>query len=96
MKRDPIDVICQHSRDGTIIPLKIRIRDEDGECQAYVIQSFREQERRGGITTRDGVYISSHVIVYECRITTFGVKRVIRLYYDEQSGIWSIVTIDKK
>lgn len=90
MKRNPIDVICQHSCDGTVIPLKIRVRDEDGECQAYAIQGFQEQERRGGITTKDGVYVSSHVIVYECRITTFGVKRSIRLYYDEQSGIWSM------
>ncbi len=25
------DVICQHKTDGSIIPLKIRITDEDGE-----------------------------------------------------------------
>ena len=89
-KRESIDVICQHSKDGTVIPLKIRIQDDDGEYQAYAIQGFREQERRGGITTKDGVYISSHVTVYECQITTFGYKRQIRLYYNEQSGIWSM------
>ena len=69
-KREPIDVICQHSQDGTIVPLKIRVRDDDGEYQAYMIQGFREEERRGGITTKDGVYINSHVTVYECQITT--------------------------
>ena len=26
-----LDVICQHKKDGTIIPLKIRLQDEDGE-----------------------------------------------------------------
>ena len=67
----PIDVICQHSQDGTIVPLKIRVRDDDGEYQAYMIQGFREEERRGGITT-------------------FGHKRRIRLYYNEESGIWSM------
>ena len=89
-KRESIDVICQHSKDGTVIPLKIRVQDKDGEYQAYAIQGFQEQEHRGGITTKDGVYISSHVTVYECQITTFGYRRRIRLYYDEQSGIWSM------
>ena len=115
-KREPIDVICQHSQDGSIVPLKIRVRDDDGEYQAYMIQGFRRQdvvkgsgeyglpahgragyetetmrsERRGGITTKDGVYINSHVTVYECQITTFGHKRRIRLYYNEESGIWSM------
>ena len=89
-KREPIDVICQHSQDGTIVPLKIRVRDDDGEYQAYMIQGFREEERRGGITTKDGVYVNSHVTVYECQITTVGHKRRIRLYYNEESGIWSM------
>ena len=89
-KREPIDVICQHSQDGTIVPLKIRVRDDDGEYQAYMIQGFREEERRGGITTKDGVYVNSHVTVYECQITIFGHKRRIRLYYNEESGIWSM------
>ena len=43
-KREPIDVICQHSQDGTIVPLKIRVRDDDGEYQAYMIQGFRRQD----------------------------------------------------
>lgn len=32
------DVICQHKIDGSIIPLKIRITDEDGEYQVYNIK----------------------------------------------------------
>ena len=35
-QRKPIDTICQHSKDGEIIPLKIRLTDEDGECQEYM------------------------------------------------------------
>lgn len=30
-----LDVICQFKKDGTIIPLKIRLQDEDGEYQSY-------------------------------------------------------------
>jgi len=35
------DVICQHKTDGTIIPLKIRIADEDGEYQIFNIKSYK-------------------------------------------------------
>ena len=89
-KGNPIDVICQHSRDGTIVPLKIRVLDEDGEYQAYSIQGFREEERRGGITSVDGRYMNTHIIAYTCQIRSFGTKRTIRLYYDEGSRIWEI------
>lgn len=30
------DVICQHKADGTIIPLRIRIKDEDGITTKHV------------------------------------------------------------
>ena len=39
------DVICQHKTDGTIIPLKIRITDEDGEYQVYNIKSYKDVEK---------------------------------------------------
>ena len=42
------DVICQHKTDGTIIPLKIRITDEDGEYQVYNIKSYKDVLRRCG------------------------------------------------
>ena len=36
----PIDVICQHSRDGKITPMKIRVIDEDGEYLEYKIKGY--------------------------------------------------------
>lgn len=30
-----VDVICQHKTDGTIIPLRIRVKDEDGIYQEF-------------------------------------------------------------
>ena len=37
-----LDVICQFKKDGTIIPLKIRLQDEDGEYQSYMVKSYRQ------------------------------------------------------
>ena len=30
----PIDVICMHSRDGEIVPIRIRVMDEEGLYQS--------------------------------------------------------------
>lgn len=40
-----IDFICQHTMDGNIIPLKIRLRDEDGELQEYAIKGYRDTSK---------------------------------------------------
>ena len=39
--RRKADVICQHTIDARIIPLKIRIQDEDGEMQTYSVKGYR-------------------------------------------------------
>ena len=37
-----VDVICQHSADGTIIPIRVRVKDEDGEYHAYTIKGYKD------------------------------------------------------
>ena len=50
-----VDVICQHSRDGEVIPLRIRVCDEEGELHAYTIKGYKDLSGRGAYTTRDGI-----------------------------------------
>ena len=89
-ERKPIDAICQHSRDGDIIPIKIRLQDEDGVYQEYKIQRFRPLDVKAEQRTADGVYVSAMVQVYECRIIVFQMEKTILLYYRKGDGIWSI------
>ena len=37
-----VDVICQHCRDGTIIPMRVRLKDEEGMLQSYTIKGYRK------------------------------------------------------
>ncbi|MBO7387621.1 MAG: hypothetical protein J6Z09_10555 [Lachnospiraceae bacterium] len=92
MKADlrPVDVICQHSRDGTISPMRIRMVDDDGEYQTYTIKGFRDMSHQGTKEMPDGVYISDRTLVYECNIMTFGRQRMIRLYYEPTSTAWKM------
>ena len=85
-----VDVICQHSKDGRIMPIKVRVKDEDGEYQIYSIKNFREVPKQGAYTTIDGKYISNSVTVFECQIVSFGRKRQIRLYYSDNDGKFSM------
>ncbi len=86
----PVDVICQHSMDGTIIPLRIRIVDEDGLRQAFSIKEYRDLSHQGTRTMPDGVYITDNTLVFECKITVIDRERIVRLYYNSGGTIWKM------
>ena len=41
------DVICLHTKDGNVVPLRIRVADEDGLLQAYSIKEYRDVSHQG-------------------------------------------------
>ena len=84
-----VDVICQHSKDGTIIPIRVRLVDEDGSIQTYTIKNYKDVSHNGTRTMPDGVFISDKTFAYECQIVVFGRYKMIRLYYDPfNSQVW--------
>lgn len=42
-----IDLICQHTMERNIIPIRMRLRDEDGELQEYTIKGYRDTSEFG-------------------------------------------------
>ena len=86
----PVDVICQHCTDGSVYPIKIRVTDEDGETQVYMIREYRDISGQGSYSMPDGVHVSNDNLVYECKITNFGQNRLIRLYYEPYTRVWSM------
>lgn len=83
-----VDVICQHSKDGEIIPLRVRLTDEDGQRQAYTIKEYKDLSHQGTRTMPDGIYVTDKSVIFECRISVFDRLRMIRLYYDPESMVW--------
>lgn len=86
----PVDVICQHSRDGMITPIRLRLIDEDGITQVYDVKGYRKMSINGAYTTLDGVYVTQQDVVYVCRILTHDTMKNIRLYYAPQTGKWQL------
>ena len=83
-----IDVICQHSRDGTMIPLKLRIQDEEGEFQSYAVKSYKDCSHKGNYTMPNGVIATSTIFPFECRINVFGAVKVVSIYYNSTDNVW--------
>ncbi|MCR5801266.1 MAG: hypothetical protein K6G57_02920 [Lachnospiraceae bacterium] len=86
----PVDVICQHSMDGSVTPMRIRAKDDDGEYQTFSIKRFRDVSHQGAREMPDGVYVSDRTFVYECYISIFGREKMVRLYYEPSGTVWKM------
>ena len=88
-----VDVICQHSRDGTTIPMKVRVMDDDGQLQSYAIKGFKDLSHSGSREMPDGMYVNNSTLVFECFISDFGRQRLIRLYREQNEEIWKMTVM---
>ncbi len=84
----PVDVICQHSRDGTLMPMRVRVVDDDGQYQTYTIKGYRDISHQGTRELPNGVYVTNRTYVYECQIFSFGKQQIITLYYEPNGTVW--------
>ncbi|MCR4675363.1 MAG: hypothetical protein K5675_10145 [Lachnospiraceae bacterium] len=91
VENQPIDVICQHTKDGKLIPLKIRLVDEDGEVQSFVIKGYRDYSDLKMKNAMTGNPIStSDIWAFDLRFQAFGTNRVIRVFYHLRSCVWTL------
>ena len=74
MYNNDIDAICQYNKDGTIIPIKIRIQDENGEYQIYTILSSRIISK-GTIMLPNEVVVTESILRFACTINVFGCEK---------------------
>ncbi len=87
-----IDVICQHNRDRSIMPIKIRLTDETGEMQTYQIRGYRDLSGKGDYVLPNGVIVRGHIRTFECKILVFGTERLVKILYNADENQWRILT----
>ena len=85
-----LDVICMMGGDGTVVPIRIRFEDEDGERQIHSIKEYKDLSHQGTFTHADGMYVTNEILVFECKIAVFGVEKSIMLYYDSGKSRWTM------
>ena len=88
--RRSADVICQHKKDGTIIPLKLRIEDEDEKLQSYSIRSYRPMSLGGNVLLPNEVAVAKTIYRYECKLCIWGKEKIINLYYHTYEKVWYV------
>ena len=88
---DNLDVICQISHDGTVIPIKIRTADDEGELQTYSIKEYRQINHDSQIVKDDEICITYKTLVFDCRIPVFGRTQSARLYFNTEGSRWFMV-----
>lgn len=89
-QRQKIDVICQHTKEGGIIPMRIRLNDEDGMVQTYNIKSYKDTSSHGSYCMPNGMWGSTYIWTFECKILVMDVLRPIKLFYHAGDGVWTI------
>lgn len=85
-----VDVICQFSKEGQIIPLKIRIKDEDGEIHPYQIRAYKVLAMDGETVLPNGISANNHIWQFECKIAVFEMEKRIMLYFNSYDCKWNI------
>lgn len=88
-----IDVMAQFCRDGGIIPLRIRVTDEDGEWQQYRIKQYRD------ISDHEDYFLGTkHIKIpsdsvnryFECKIETFNRLSTIVIFFIPYDHVWRL------
>ena len=87
---DNVDVICEHKSDGSVIPMRFRIVNDDGVFEAYTIKGYRQIFRKDVYTTPDGLTVCSMDKVFECRVVILDMYKTVRLYFNTNNLQWRI------
>lgn len=87
-----IDMICQHNTDGSIIPLRIRMEDDDGMMQEYKVRAYKDLSYRGNMFDMPDVsrIHTSGIYPFDVRIESFGCERTLRLFYNSYEHTWKL------
>lgn len=90
-QREKIDVICQHTNDQRIIPMRIRLKDEDGMIQEYNIREYKDVTVHGSYSMPNGIRVTNDIWSFECKILVMEHLRRIKLHYHARDNIWTII-----
>ena len=89
-----IDMFCQHKADGSIIPIRIRMLDDDGAYQEYRIRAYKDLSYRGTLFDMPDVshIHTSGIYPFECKVESFGREMTLKLFYNSYEHTWKLST----
>lgn len=88
-----IDVICQYTKEGQIIPLRLRFQDEDGLYQIYNVKGYKELSRAGKYKTPYGTISHTSNWRFLCQIQVLSRLVNVELFFNSNDNLWKIVSV---
>lgn len=85
-----LDVICQFTSKGEVIPMRIRVKDEDGEFQTFNIKAYKELSSPGEYSSPYGTLVHSSNWTFSCKIQVFDQLKTIKLFYNTKENLWKL------
>ena len=82
----PVDVISVCSANGEILPLRLRMEDEQRQILRINVETV--------VDKKEIPYVGAEATVYLCRATLCGRPWLFELQYDIRSHSWSICGTD--
>ena len=79
----PVDVISMCSANGDILPLRMRLEDEDHQLLRVNIDEV--------VSSKEVQYVGIEAHVFLCKATVRGKKWLFELKYTIRSHSWSLV-----
>ena len=90
MDRKNIDVVVAFA-NKQIIPLKIRLKDEDGMYQTFAVRAYRDLSTRGCYTLGNGVAVNGiDIISFEIKIQVFNQLKTMKISYHKRENVWRL------
>lgn len=86
-----IDVICQYTKTGNIIPMRLRVQDSDGIYHEYNVKGYKELSSAGECKTPYGTTSHTSIWRFSCRIQVFDKYKYVELFFNGKDNLWKIV-----
>lgn len=93
VKDRKLDVYCLFRNDGIVLPIRVRLFDEDGERQEYSIHRYRLIDGAGKENVPKAEMFRHSTVTFDCVIEVFGKERIIRLMYASSDMQWVLLGI---
>lgn len=85
-----IDVICQFTSKGDVIPLRIRVKDCDGMYQTFTIKGYKELSNPGEYSSPYDTLVHSNLWTFLCKIQVFDQIKTVKLFYNTRENLWKL------
>jgi len=90
-----VDVICQIKSDGSIIPIRIKLEDEEKQLQIFNIKRYKapkEHLRHEIGFHSNGKFPYSDMLDFQCIIEVFEYEKIITIRYIVSLHKWILIT----